>query len=410
MDVRFLGGAREIGRSAILVDDRLLLDYGMAGGTPPRYPPDVDPDAVLVSHGHLDHGGMIPKLLAGGDRPPIHWTPPTRDLVRLLALDTIDLQRDRYNRPFTRNEVQALGEVSVTHGYGDPFEVAGYEVTFFPAGHIPGSAHVLVDDGHTRLLYTADFHTEGQRLLSPSQDRPAADVVIVESTYADRERPARESIEEAFVSHLRQTRYEGGSVVVPAFAIGRTQEILMICAAHDIECYVDGMGTTVLDQFRRRPAYVRDPEALRRASAHARRVAGRDGQRERIASSGTVIVTTAGMLTGGPAMSYVPAVAPNPTHSIALTGYQVEDTPGRELLERKRADLDGQTVRASATVRQFDFSAHADRNGLLSFLEAYRDATVLVNHGDACVRFADDLRATGFDAHAPERGETVRPS
>lgn len=407
MEVRFLGGAREIGRSAILVDDRLLLDYGMAADTPSRYPPDVDPEAVVVSHGHLDHVGLVPKLLAGGDRPPIHWTPPTRDLASVLGHDTIDLQADRYDRPFTANEVQALGEVSTTHGYREPFGVAGYEVTLYNAGHIPGSAHVLVDDGETRLLYTADFHTESQRLVSASTARPDADAVIVESTYADHDRPPRGEIEAAFVQFLRETRYEGGSVVVPAFAIGRTQEMLLICDAYDIECYVDGMGVRVLDQFLGQGDFLRDPTALRAASGHARRVTGRDGQRRRIIESGTTVVTTAGMLTGGPAMTYVPAVAGNPTNAIAMTGYQVEDTPGRSLLENKAAELDDRMVQVSASVEQFDFSAHADRQGLESFLSHYRDSTILVNHGDACERFASRLREDGFDAAAPANGESV---
>lgn len=407
MEVRFLGGAREIGRSAILVDDRLLLDYGMAGGNPPRYPPDVDPEAVVVSHGHLDHVGLVPKLLAGGDRPPIHWTPPTRDLAYILGHDTIDLQADRYDRPFTKNEVQALGEVSVTHGYREPFETAGYEITFFNAGHIPGSAHVLVDDGETRLLYTGDFHTEGQRLVAPSTDRPAADAVIVESTYADLDRPPRSDIEDAFVRYVRETRHQGGTVVAPAFAIGRTQELLLICERHDLDCYVDGMGVRVLDQLKHEPAFIRDPDALRAASGHARRVTGRDGQRRRIANSGTTIVTTAGMLAGGPAMTYIPEVAPNPTNAIAMTGYQVEDTPGRALLEDKAVEMNGRLVRASASVEQFDFSAHADREGLHSFLGSYSDAEILVNHGDECERFAERLREDGYSAMAPSNGSVL---
>ncbi|MFB6267398.1 MAG: MBL fold metallo-hydrolase [Halodesulfurarchaeum sp.] len=408
MEVRFLGGAREIGRSAILLDDRLLLDYGMKSGNPTRYPPDVDPEAVVVSHGHLDHVGLVPRLLSGGNRPPVHWTPPTADLAGILGRDTIDLQADRYDRPFTLNEVQALGEVSVPHDYGEAFTAAGFEVTLLPAGHIPGSAHVLVDDGETRLLYTGDFNTEGQRLVGPSRAAPDADAIIVESTYADVRRPPRREIEDAFVRFVRRTRHEGGTVIVPAFAIGRTQELLLVCAAHDIDCYVDGMGVRVLDRLLHRPSFVRDPDALRRASGRARRVTGRDGQRRRIADQGAVIVTTAGMLTGGPAMTYVPAVAADPTNAIALTGYQVEGTPGRRLLREKRVEMNGRTVMVSAQVEQFDFSAHADRRDLLRFLEPYRDATVLVNHGDSPERFAAGLRERGVDATAPEQGAVVQ--
>lgn len=436
MEIRFLGGAREVGRSAILVDDSLLLDYGVKPGSPPQYPGDVDPDAVVVSHGHLDHAGAVPGLVSGDRRPPIHWTPPTRDLTRLLAKDTLKLQGPtpggpgqserggRYDCPFTRTEVARLGEVSETHGYGEAFEAAGYEVTFFDAGHIPGSAHILVDsagrspasnrtqsddDGETRLLYTADFNTEDQQLLAGTTARPDADVVLTESTYADVTRDDRDAIEDSFAEAVVETIRGGGTVVVPAFAIGRTQELLLVCAEHDIPCYVDGMGVAVTERFKQTSEFLRDAEAFRDACGHARFLdkSTRDGQRRRIAEKPAAIVTTAGMLAGGPAMTYIPAISGNPQNAVAMTGYQVEGTPGRDLLETGSAEIDGRHQRVAAQVRQFDFSAHADREGLLSFLDDYRDAEVLVNHGDDCDRFAADLRADGFDASAPERGVTI---
>jgi len=410
MEVRFLGGAREVGRSALLVNDRLLLDFGAKTGTPTTYPAElrsVDPEAVVLSHGHLDHVGAVPTLMATGDRPAVHWTPPTDELARTLARDTLKLHGGTYECPFTREDVLRLGEASEHHGYREPFEAAGHRVEFFDAGHVPGSAHVLVDDGDTRLLYTADFNTEDQALLSGTTARPDADAVVVESTYAFDERRPREAVEAAFVTELRSTLRRGGTVVVPAFAIGRTQEVLAVCARAGIDCYVDGMGTRVTETVRQYPGFV-DADALRRGAANARVVDGRPGQRERIAEESTVIVTTSGMLQGGPAMTYVPAVRSNPTNLIALTGYQVEGTPGRDLLETGSAEIDGRRMPVAARVELFDFSAHADRQGLLAMLEHYRDATVVVNHGDRCVDFAADRRADGVDAVAPERGETVR--
>ena len=409
MEATFLGGAGEIGRSAVLIDDRLLLDYGMETTTPPRYPVgDVDPEAVVVSHGHLDHAGAVPALLAGDARPPVHWTPPTRALALLLAEDTLKLHGQTPRVPFTETQVRRLTQVSETHGYGEPIEVAGYEVTFLDAGHIPGSAHVLVDDGETRLLYTADYHVDDQRLVAGTTARPPADVVITESTYADVTHEARSAVEDRFVELLRTTVWEGGTVVVPAFAIGRTQEVMQICAAHDVDCYVDGMGTRVTDVFRRHPDFLRDPDALQRAASNARVVDGRQGQRERIAQENTVIVTTSGMLAGGPAMTYVPAVADNPVNAVAMTGYQVEGTPGRELLETGSAEFDGRVMPVSARVEQFDFSAHVDGPGLRSFLDSYRDSEVLVVHGDDCEGFAAELRASGVAASAPAVGDTRR--
>ena len=423
MEIEFLGGAGEVGRSALLVNDRLLLDYGMKTGTPPQFPVgSVDPEAVVVSHGHLDHAGAVPILLSGDRRPPIHWTPPTRELALTLARDTLKLHgvsgrgasgaRRRghggtYGCPFTETEVQRVTQVSETHGYGEAFAAAGHEVTFYDAGHIPGSAHVLVDDGDTRLLYTGDFHTDDQRLVSGTTARPDADVVICESTYSDVEHEDRTGVEQRFARSVETTIWEGGTVVVPAFAIGRTQEMLLVCEAHDIPCYVDGMGKGVTRMLRRHPTFVRDPDALGRAAAHARFVTGRDGQRKRIAEQNTAIITTSGMLSGGPAMTYIPAIRGNPVNKITMTGHQVEGTPGRELLDTGRAEIDGRVMPVGARVEAYDFSAHADRDGLLELLDDYRDADVFVTHGDRCEAFAATLRDRGVDATAPELGETA---
>ncbi|MFB6083655.1 MAG: MBL fold metallo-hydrolase, partial [Halorientalis sp.] len=299
MNPRFLGGAGEVGRSAVLVNDRLLLDYGTKTADPPQFPVDApDPDAVVVSHGHLDHVGSIPSLLSGDRRPPIHWTPPTRELTLTLARDTLKLHGGTYDCPFTEEEVRRVTQVSEPHGYRETFTAAGHEITFYDAGHIPGSAHVLVDDGETRLFYTGDFHTSDQRLVAGTTARPEADVVICESTYSDVEHEARSAVEERFAESVKTTIWEGGTVVVPAFAIGRTQEMMLICEAHDIPCYVDGMGTDVTEMVLRHPEFVRDADALRRAKSHARFVTGRDGQRKRIADRNTAIITTSGMLGG----------------------------------------------------------------------------------------------------------------
>jgi putative mRNA 3-end processing factor len=422
MKLRFLGGAREVGRSAVLVNDSLLLDFGMLTGNPPQFPVTTPtPEAVVVTHGHLDHVGAIPSLLSGDARPTIHWTPPTRELALTLARDTLKLHGGTLQCPFTENDVKRVTEVSETHGYGESFEAAGHEVTFFDAGHIPGSAHVVVDeagrgDDDTRLLYTGDFHTDddggtahpgGQRLVPGTTARPEADVVVCESTYADVDHDDRAAVEERFVESVERTLWEGGTVVVPAFAIGRTQELMLVCEAHDIPCYVDGMGTEVTEMLRRHPEFVRDADALRRAKSHARFVTGRNGQRERIADQRAAIITTSGMLSGGPAMTYIPAIRSNPTNKITMTGYQVAGTPGRNLLERGRAEIDGRVMPVAAQVEQYDFSAHADRRGLREFLGAYPDARVLVNHGDRCEWFAEELRADGVDADAPDLGETV---
>ncbi len=405
MNVQFLGGAREVGRSAVLVNDTLLLDFGMLSGNPPQFPVETPhPDAVVVSHGHLDHVGNVPSLLSGDARPSIHWTPPTYELALTLARDTLKLRGGSYDCPFTENDLKRVTEVSTTHGYQETFSAAGHEITFYNAGHIPGSAHVLVDDGDTRLLYTGDLHTEDQRLVSATAARPDADAVICESTYSDVGHDERVDIEERFAQSVKTTLWEGGTVVVPAFAIGRTQEMLLICEQYDIPCYVDGMGKRVTQMLLQYPEFVRDAGALRRAKSHARFVTGRDGQRKRIVDQKAAIVTTSGMLSGGPAMTYIPEIRANPTNKITMTGYQVAGTPGRDLVETGRAEIDGRVMPVSAQVEQYDFSAHADRGGLEAFLASYEDTSLLINHGDRCEAFATELRAAEFDASAPEIG------
>ncbi|KYH27879.1 beta-casp domain protein [Halalkalicoccus paucihalophilus] len=412
MDIEFLGGAGEIGRSALLVTGKgdsgsLLLDFGMSTDNPPRLPLDCEPDAVVVSHGHLDHAGAVPALLSGEERPPVHWTPPTRELAITLARDTLKLHGGSYRCPFTETDIARLTQVSETHGYREPFEAAGYEVTLYDAGHIPGSAHVLVTDGDTRLLYTGDFHTADQRLVSGTTARPDADLVICESTYSDVSHDPRAEVEQRFAESVKTTLWEGGTVVIPAFAIGRTQEMLLVCEEDDIPCYVDGMGKGVTEMLRRYPEFLRDPEAFRRATSHARFVTGRDGQRKRIVEQKAAIITTSGMLSGGPAMTYIPEIRDNPTNKITMTGYQVEGTPGRELLDTGSAEIDGRVMPVAARVESYDFSAHADREGLFEFLSSYEDTPILVNHGDRCGAFAAELREEGYEASAPELGETV---
>jgi putative mRNA 3-end processing factor len=183
--------------------------------------------------------------------------------------------------------------------------------------------------------------------------------------------------------------------------------MMLICDTYDIPCYVDGMGTRVTEMLRQYPEFIRDADALRRAKSHARFVTGRDGQRKRIAEQQAAIITTSGMLSGGPAMTYIPEIRSNPVNKVTMTGYQVEGTPGRDLIESGRAEIDGRVMPVSAQVERYDFSAHTDRDGLFAFLDSYRDATVLVNHGDRCESFAADLASEGFDASAPTTGDEI---
>ncbi|MFP4189056.1 MAG: MBL fold metallo-hydrolase [Halobacteriales archaeon] len=409
MRLTALGGAREVGRSAFLVDDDLLVDFGVKTGEPTLYPvSSPSPDAVVVSHGHLDHVGALPTLMSGF--PPVYGTPVTRELARTLGEDTLKLG----TRRFGREDLMRLSQAWDDRGYGDSFTpgTTDYDVTLHDAGHIPGSASVLVDDGGTRLLYTGDLNTTRTRLLEPAVSPPSADTVVVESTYFDHEHTDRAELERDFVDSVRETLYEGGDVIVPVFAIGRTQEILMVLEAHDVPCYVDGMGVDVMRTLRHHPDYIRDPDALKRADNHAREVD--PSRRKRALGDGRAIVTTSGMLTGGPAMTYIKETYDNPANKICLTGYQVEGTPGRTALEQGRAEIDGTVLPLSAQVELHDFSAHADGPGLRAYLRDAVDAgaeRVVAVHGDGhnTTALAEWARQElGVEAEAPDVGEVIR--
>ncbi|MFP4633009.1 MAG: MBL fold metallo-hydrolase [Halobacteriales archaeon] len=408
MNIRFLGGCREVGRSALYVDTSLLLDYGVKAGTPNLYPVSrPKPDAVVASHGHLDHVGAIPRLM---DRlPEVHATAPTHSLARLLAEDTLEIKR-RGLWPFSPEDVLRLSQTARVHGY-EEFEVAGYEAELRDAGHIPGSASVLVDDGDTRLFYTGDLNTTPTRLCRSAERPPEADAVVLESTYFGHHHTPRDELEREFARSVRETLYEGGDVVIPAFAIGRTQEVLMVLHEHDVPCYVDGMGREVTGILRSHPEMVRDADALKRAWNHAREV--RPGERDRVLGQGRAVVTTSGMMTGGPVNYYVRRIHDDPVNKICLTGYQVAGTPGREAFESKRAEVGGDVLPISAQVELHDFSAHADDGGLKEYARHAVDAGAdefYVVHGDEreTQAFANWIeRELDVDARAPAPGEEV---
>lgn len=406
MKLKFLGGAREIGRSAVLVNDSILLDYGMKSGNPPEFPINsINPDSIIASHGHLDHVGSIPTLLSGEYNPTIHWTPPTYNLALLLARDSLKIHKKRNYFPFTNIEIDKMTKNSNTHEYGKKFESAGHEITFFNAGHIPGSAHILVNDGNKKLLYTGDFHTRNQRIVSKTVSRPDADIVISESTYSDVDHRNRNELEKEFAESVKKSVSRGGTVIVPAFAIGRTQEMMLICENFDIEYYVDGMGKEVTDILKEYPKYLRDYKSFKKAKSNAEFVDSRS--RKHLTDENTVIITTSGMLSGGPAMKYIPEIRENPVNKITLTGYQVEGSRGRNLIERGNVEIDGKRIYVNSKIEYYDFSAHTDREGLMKFLKEYEDSKIIINHGQRCLKFAEELKKKGFNAMSPKIGKEI---
>lgn len=405
MNIKFLGGCNEIGRSAVLADG-ILLDYGLKPTDPPEFPLYAESKNVVVSHAHLDHSGVVPNLM--DLKPKVYMTPPTRDLTFFLARDTIKVAKKRgLKPPFIKEDLQKLMERTTVVDYETTFEAEGREVTLYDAAHIPGSSSIFLN-GDKKLFYSGDINTINTRLLNkPNPDYPEADILIMEGTYFATAHPPRFDLEIAFIDSIIETIESGGSVIIPCFALGRTQEILLILDNFGITPYLDGMGIEVLKILYNYPDYIRDPRGLERAFNDAMIVD--PAKRKSVLEEPSVIVTTAGMLEGGPVLSYIDKIKNDELSKILLTGHQMEGTNGRKALERGFIETNGKVTRLKPKVEQYDFSAHGGDTELKEVVTRFCNAgteRVFVIHGENCGEFASWIRENcEREAIAPNRGD-----
>ena len=400
--IQFLGGCREVGRSAVAVDS-IILDYGLKPSEPPEFPLNgISPQAILISHGHLDHVGVAPNLMDYD--PKVYMTPPTAELTHILLKDSMKLMEIP---PYSKREFRQFESNTVDVEYNEPFIINGWEITFFDAGHIPGSASIHLSKD-VDILYSGDIKLEETKLLEKADTNyPETDIAIVESTYFGVEHPNRKELEKAFVEAIIDTLDIGGHAIIPAFAVGRTQEVLMILEKYGITPYVDGMGKEVGKILEKYPEYVRNAKSLRKALRKAIPVQWR--KREDVLEDPSVIVTTAGMLNGGPALFYISRLYNDEKSRILLTGYQVEGTNGELALERGIINLGNKTVQLKMKVEQYDFSAHADDRQLKEYVREVVDRgaeIIFAVHGENTEEFASWIRnEIGVEAYAPKNGE-----
>ncbi|WP_174590191.1 MBL fold metallo-hydrolase [Methanocella conradii] len=407
IQIKFLGAAREVGRSAFLLNDKVLLDYGIKPSDPPEYPVGSPrPETVVISHGHLDHCGVVPNLM--DLEPVVLATPPTKHLTRLLAEDTLEIAERCCVPPFDPFDMQVLSRRTRVLDYLEDYSTEDYTITFLDAGHIPGSALTYVEFGDDTLLYTGDIKNSDTRLLNGSKIHyPEARALLVESTYFGKEHQDRKALEERFIESIRYTLDTGGNVVIPCFAIGRTQEILMILKEHGIGCFVDGMGVDVTDMLLKQPEYLKDSGRLKTAYGHATTVKGR--MRRAVLDEPSVVVTTAGMLNGGPVLYYLKQIYDDPHDKLILTGFQVEGTNGRMALDTNTVEVDGEVLPLRCKLEQYSFSAHSGDSELKAIVKHMCDKgteKVFCVHGDNTEAFAEWVRSEiGVDAYAPRLGE-----
>lgn len=406
----FCGAAREVGRSAILLETgkRLMLDYGVKLGSRSEYPMPLQGsiDAYILSHAHLDHCGSSPMLYETAN-VPCFTTYPTEALSSLLIKDSMKISRLRGEHvPFSSFSLKKYESAFIPLGYRKPFQLSSdVRVTLLDAGHIPGSAMVEVYAEHKRVLYTGDFKLEPTRLHAGADLEEKVDILVMESTYSDEDHPERKQLEKQLVKEIRETIEQGGIALLPSFAVGRSQELLIVLSEllPDADVWLDGMSKTATQLISDYPSYIRDANALRKAMRNADWVETEAERRKATAKPG-VIVSSAGMLDGGPAISYLLRL--NERSKIILTGYQIEGTNARTLIETSTVEVDGIPTKIKLPVKYLDMSAHAGRSDLLKLVKKANPEKIFCIHGDACEAFAQELCGMGYEAYAPAMGKT----
>ena len=375
--VTSMGGFKEVGRSSMLLqtpNSRVLLDCGVNVAAPDNktaFPYLTAPefsieelDAVIISHAHLDHCGFVPYLYHYGYEGPVYCTTPTRDLTTLLQLDHIDIaQREGNPLPFSVKDIHKAIKNTLTLDYGEVTDISpDIRLTLHNAGHILGSAisHMHIGDGAYNLVYTGDFKYEPSRLLEPATIRfPRAETVIMESTYGGREdvQPSRNSAEKEMMKTIYKTLKRGGKVLVPVFAVGRAQELMVVLEEYmrhgmidEVPIYIDGMIWEATAIHTARPEYL--SKDLRDQIFHM----GRNpfvsdmfkkvqnyNQRKEIVESPepAIILSTSGMLTGGNSVEYFKWLCEDDKNTLIFVGYQSEGSLGRRIQKgRKEVPLE----------------------------------------------------------------------
>ncbi|RUM48057.1 MAG: MBL fold metallo-hydrolase [Hyperthermus sp.] len=392
--VRILGGGGEVGRLSILVKlkdskEGIIVDSGVnfdeedrpifSSTYPPRYV-----NAIVLSHAHLDHIATAPMYFIS-ETPRVYATKPTSRMAKLMLEDFLKL--NGYFSPYEHYEVKRLLENVETIRFGQMVGVGNgtYTLEFYSAGHIPGSVFTVVNAGDIRVGITGDVNTIETKLMKPAQLDVIGrlDVLVTEATYGSTLHPPRRKAEERLRHIVEEVIDSGGTVLIPAFSIARGQEIMMVLAERDygVPVYVDGMIRQVTEIFMESREYINNFSLLKKAYEEFRMVQGwRD--RNKAWRTPSIIISSAGMLKGGPSLYYLKRMGQNPRNAIVLVSFQAPGSNGRKIVE-EGVMPSGEPVRAR--VEWIDFSSHADWKGLASIVEKTRPSKVIIVHSEVDV-------------------------
>lgn len=448
--VTYLGSGRQVGRSCLLLHtpkSKILLDCGInpafAEGQE-RFPyldvceiGDINSiDAIILSHAHVDHCGLIPYLYKMGYKGPIYMTAPTRDIAALLTLDFVGVAYKQAAAPLYRAEdVKEMVRHSICLDYGEVTDITpDIRITLYNAGHVLGSAqvHINIGNGLHNFVYGADTKYAKTRLLDPAVNHfPRVETLTMESTYGAKEDvlAPRQEIEEHFLQLVKTTVERGGKVLLPELGLGHSQEtVLRIEEAvregrlPKVPIYIDGM---VWDITAIHTAYPDFLSATVRNQIYQdnnpftsdllKRVGSPTERKEVVEGGPCIIIATSGMLVGGASVEYFKQLADNEKNLIVFGCFQAMGSPGRQIQDgASDVILDGERVQVKLQVEAIKgFSAHSGRNELLQYISRMvpKPKKIIINHGE--VSKSLDLASTLYKLNrietiVPRNLETIR--
>ncbi|MFH0714190.1 MAG: beta-CASP ribonuclease aCPSF1 [Candidatus Diapherotrites archaeon] len=442
-----LGGFREVGRSCMLLetpDTKIMIDCGIdpGGEGQDAFPyldslrfPLTELDAVVISHSHMDHAGFLPYLFKLGYRGPVYSTLPCRDLMTLLQFDYLDiLAKENKEAPYTERDVKECVKYCIPRDYREVTDIApDVRLTFHDAAHILGSTtvHLHIGEGAHNLVYGADLKYGFTRLFNNIDiNYPRIETLILESTYGGKEdMPDRMQAEEDLIKIIRETISQGGNVLIPVFAVGRAQEIMLVVeefyrrGALEGKVFVDGMTKEASAIHTAYPEYLR--KAVQRRvlqndspfTSELFHVANAKDRQNIVDEGGAIILASSGMMTGGASVDYFYKMAENPKNAIIFVGYQSRGSLGYKIqsgVKKLPINVNGKTKGLEVKMRietVEGFSGHADRNQLLGYIRNLnpKPKRILVNHGDSTVEFAKYLaQRFRINTSAPRDLDSVR--